>query len=161
MVPGATLHSSSQVAAERTLYTIHARFLTIPITHIAPELPCLHHIKSLRKDLHLGVSMTRLPGPFDGYYLNIREVVTKVLTSLVGLLNWVVTSLRYIHIFITIHFSCKRCGLTWIMWCWNSGDGTKFGSISPFVLLTLSFPDLAKQHQVLYQYGYRHIAWHS
>lgn len=51
---------------------------------IAPELPYLHQVKSLRKVLNLGVELTRLPFPITCYYLDVRVLTTTVLSSLVG-----------------------------------------------------------------------------
>lgn len=49
-----------------------------------PELPRLHHVKALRKGINLTVDPVRLPEPYNGYYLHIKEAVTDALTSLVS-----------------------------------------------------------------------------
>ena len=51
---------------------------------IAPELPHLQQVKSLRKVLNLGVELSQLPSPLTGYYLDVRVLTTTVLLSLVS-----------------------------------------------------------------------------
>lgn len=62
----------------------HVSSTYIPLLQVTPELPRLHHIKALRKDLNLSVETIPLSHPFEGCYVHLREALTQVLSPLVS-----------------------------------------------------------------------------
>ena len=66
----------------------------IRIIQTTQELPRLHHVKALRKDLNSQVDTIRLPHPYDGCYIHIRAAVSKALSSLVSHS----TCVHYVHL---------------------------------------------------------------
>jgi hypothetical protein len=51
------------------------------LAQVVKELPRLHHIKQLRKELNSSVNSVRLDPPYNGCYVHIRATVSQALSS--------------------------------------------------------------------------------
>ena len=117
-------------------------FQYIYFAQIAPELPHLHQVKSLRKVLNMGVELSQLPSPVTGYYLYVRVLTTAVLSSLVSVsCNVRCNYDEHVHAYsmqLKNNIGLHRQQITLKL----LGDGTQLSSTLPMVFFTLSFPDL-------------------
>ena len=116
------------------------------IIQVVKDLPQLHHVKQLRKELNTHVKPIHLDPPYMGSYRHVRELVSATLETTVSREKLVSAySISQAHLSITHCSQLKKTtnppsGKVVLK---LSGDGTSFSSTSSFVFLSFSFPNLA------------------
>jgi hypothetical protein len=133
---------SSSAAAEPEGSTRNVLYLLI--LQVVRELPRLHHVKHLRKEMNTHVKSVRLNPPYQGCYRPVRALVSATLESTVSKKKLVFSchmSLAHPFNYSQLKKTTQPHGEKVVLKF--SGDGTAFSSTSSFVFLSFSFPTLA------------------
>ena len=122
------------------VYTCNSCVLHKNITYkmqLVPELPRLHRVKDLRKDLNTSVNTIRLPAPYNGYYLHVKSAISSALASLVSHIVYLCT---YCEVGLQVKQMQLQSNTVLLK---LSGDGASFSATTQFVFLTFSFPEIS------------------
>ena len=104
------------------------------LSMIVPDLPRSYRIKRLRSAISRSVDIKRVPEPTFGAYRPVTEYLEALICDQVSI------ALKYVIVML-LQFGEELPPTVLVKF---SGDGTKFSSTSNYVLLTLSFPNDAK-----------------
>ena len=116
----------------------------ILLCQVAKELPRLHHVKELRKELNTHVKPIRLDPPYMGCYRHVRALVSATLETTVSRERLVSAySISQAHLSVGSQLQKTTNPPSGKVVLTLSGDGTSFSSTSSFVFLSFSFPNLA------------------
>ena len=129
------------------------------------ELPRLHHVKQLRKELNTHVKPICLDPPYMGSYRHIRALVSATLETTVNREKLVSAYGIYLKLTCLLFIGSQLKKTT------NppsgkvvlklSGDGTSFSSTSSFVFLSSSFPTLGMTRHEKQEYVATHHVFMS